>query len=135
MLSRIYVVQGVSKKGSRGQPSARAVVPLLTAPGPARPGTTAFDAGTVTITWQPPATRTDEAPGVTYNIYAVPGRWLWRGPSARHRSGAAQRRAHRGDDVLEAGAAAGAEQCFIVRSVATIGTVTIESDPQPGSCA
>jgi len=134
MLTRVYVVQGVSKKGSRGQPSARAVVPLLTAPGPARPGTTAFDAGTVTITWQPPATRTDEAPGVTYNIYAAPAA----GSGAAGAPGTAPAPLNAAPiaetTFSKPGAAAGEQQCFIVRSVATVGTVTIESDPSDPMC-
>jgi hypothetical protein len=134
MLTRVYVVQGVAKNGSRGQPSARAVMPLLTAPGPARPGATAFDAATVTISWQPPATRTDEAPGVTYNIYAAPAA----GSGAAGAPGTAPaplNAAPIGETTFsKPGAAAGEEQCFVVRSVATVGTVAIESDPSEPMC-
>lgn len=134
MLTRVYVVQGVSKNGSRGQPSARAVIPLLAAPGAARPGTTSFDAATVTITWQPPATRTDEAPGVMYNIYAAPAAGSGavatpaRAPAPLNATPVAE------TTFSRPGAAAGEEQCFVVRSVATVGTVTIESDPSDPMC-
>jgi len=133
-LSRLYVVQGVARNGSRGPASARSSVPLLTAPGPARPGPTAFDAASVTVTWQPPATSSDEAPGVTYNIYEV----------AAAGSGAAGAPAAAPLPLNPAplaeptfrreGAAPGQEQCFVVRSVATIGTASIESVPSDPMC-
>ena len=147
MLTRVYVVQGVAKNGSRGQPSARAVIPLLTAPAPARPGTTAFDASTVTITWQPPATRTDEAPGVTYNIYSVPpvapggatAGWPEATAGVQTTAPAKPPAPLNGTPIAETtfskpGAAFGTEQCFVVRSVATVGTVAIESDPSEPMC-
>jgi predicted small lipoprotein YifL len=134
MLTRVYVVQGVAKNGSRGQPSARAVIPLLTAPGPARPGTTTFDAATVTITWQPPATQTDEAPGVTYNIYAAPA--AGSGAAGVPTTAPAPLNAAPIAETAfsKPGAAAGEEQCFVVRSVATVATVPIESDPSDPMC-
>ena len=74
VLTRLYVVQGVSSKRHSGQPSARVAVPLLAAPGAARAGTAppTWDETSVTLTWQPPASTSDEAPGVLYNVYAVP---------------------------------------------------------------
>src|SRR6185503_20976162 len=69
VLTRLYVVQGVAKNGNKGAPSARVNVPLLAAPGPARPGAATYDASSVTISWNPPLTSSDEAPGVSYNVY------------------------------------------------------------------
>jgi hypothetical protein len=137
MLMRVYVVQGVAKNGSRGQPSARAVIPLLTPPAPARPGTTAFDASTVTITWQPPVARTDEAPGVMYNVYAAPMAPGAAGvPTIAPATPPAPLNATPIAETTfsKPGAAAGQEQCFVVRSVATVGTVAIESDPSEPMC-
>ena len=145
MLTRVYVVQGVAKNGSRGQPSARAVIPLLTAPAPPRQGTTAFDAATVTLTWQPPATRTDEAPGVMYNIYAAPTFAPGGGTAGKPAAGVPTTAPAMPPAPLNAtpiaettfskpGAAAGEEQCFVVRSVATVATVPIESDPSDPMC-
>jgi len=134
MLIRVYVVQGVAKNGSRGQPSQRAVIPLLTAPGAVRPGTTSFDAATVTINWQPPAARTDEAPGVTYNIYSVAAGGS--GAAGAPAAAPAPLNATPTADTTfsKPGATPGEEQCFVVRSVATIGTVAIESDPSEPMC-
>ena len=134
VLSRLYVIQGVAANGSRGATSTRVSVPLLTAPDAARAGATSFDAGSITVTWQPPPSRTDEAPGVTYNVYAV----------AAAGSGAAgvpnsapvplNPTPLTETTFSKSGADPGTEQCFIVRSVATIGTMTIESDPSDPLC-
>ena len=134
VLSRIYVIQGVAANGSRGGPSTRVSVPLLTAPDPARPGPSSFDAGSITLTWQPPASRTDEAPGVTYNVYAVPAAGSGAAgvplaaPVPLNPAPLAE------TTFAKSGADPGNEQCFIVRSVATIGTATIESDPSAPIC-
>jgi len=124
----------VAKNGTRGPASARASVPLLTPPGPAQPGTTTFDASSVTVTWQPPATRSDEAPGVTYNIYDVPAA----GSGAAGAPVAAPVPLNPAPiaetSFRREGAAPGQEQCFVVRSVATIGTASIESAPSAPIC-
>ena len=70
VLTRLYTVQGVAANGAKGPPSARVSVPLLAAPGRPRAGTTSFDQSSVTITWQPPAATSDEAPGLAYNVYS-----------------------------------------------------------------
>jgi hypothetical protein len=134
VLSRIYTVQGVARNGSRGTPSTRVTVPLLTAPGPARPGSVSFDASSVTVTWQPPASRTDEVPGVTYNIYAVPAAGTGTAsvpltaPVPLNATPLAE------TTFSRAGAETGKEQCFVVRSVASVGAAAIESDPSDPIC-
>jgi hypothetical protein len=133
-LTRLYVVQGVAKNGTRGPASVRTSVPLLTPPGPAQPGSSTFDATSVTVTWQPPVTRSDEAPGVTYNIYEVPAA----GSGAAAAPVAAPVPLNPAPIAETAfrreGAVPGQEQCFVVRSVATIGTASIESAPSPPIC-
>ncbi len=134
VLSRIYLVQGVARNGTRGPASVRANVPLLDAPGPARPATTSYDASSVTITWQPPASRSDEAPGVTYNVYAAPA--ADSGAAGAPASAPAPLNAAPLTETTfkHEGATAGKEQCFIVRSVATVGAAAIESDPSDPIC-
>jgi hypothetical protein len=134
VLTRLYVVQGVAKNGNKGAPSARVNVPLLAPPGAARPGAASFDAATVTVSWNPPATSSDEAPGVAYNVYAVPAA----GSAA---SGApVTAPVPLNDKPLDvtsfahAGAEAGKEQCFVVRSVATVDAAAIESAPSEPIC-
>jgi hypothetical protein len=134
VLSRIYVVQGVAANGSRGATSARVTVPLLLAPDPARSGQSSFDAGSISLTWQPPVSRTDEVSGVAYNVYAVQAAGSGAAgvpltaPTPLNPSPLAE------TTFSKSGADAGKEQCFIVRSVATIGTIAIESDPSEPIC-
>jgi hypothetical protein len=138
VLTRLYVLQGVTSNRRPGTPSARFEVPLLSAPGPARPGAEAtWDETSVTISWQPPASTSDEVPGVTYNVYAVPAV----GSDASVKAVApVAAPVPLNEKPLDAttfahdGAAPGKEQCFIVRSVATVGTALIESDPSSPLC-
>jgi hypothetical protein len=137
ILTRMYVLMGVPKNGKGTMPSARVSVPLLQAPGAPRPGTPSADETSVTVAWEPPPSTTDEAPGVLYNVYAVPadGAAKPEAPAARpappvplnDKPLAEQRFVH-------AGAAVGTEQCFVVRSVAAAGNALIESDPSRPMC-
>jgi hypothetical protein len=135
VLTRLYVLQGVTANRRPGTPSARLEVPLLSAPGPARPGAApTWDETSVTVSWQPPASASDEVPGVSYNVYAVPaaGSALSGVPVTAP--------VPLNEKPLEAttfardGAEPGKEQCFVVRSVATVGTAMIESDPSAPIC-
>jgi hypothetical protein len=136
VLTRLYVIAGMSSNRHRGAPSVRLEVPLLSAPGAARPSSTpaAFDETSVTVTWQPPATTSDEAPGVLYNVYAVPA--AGSGPTGLPLSAPVPLNDKPLDVTTFAheGAVAGKEQCFVVRSVAAVGTAFIESDPSDPIC-
>lgn len=136
VLTRLYVVRGMSSNRRAGLPSARVEVPLLAAPGPARPGATAptWDESSVTVTWQPPASTSDEASGVLYNVYAVPA--AGSAPSGAPVAAPVPLNAKPLDvtTFARSGAEPGTEQCFTVRSVATVGTATIESDPSDPIC-
>jgi hypothetical protein len=137
VLTRVYVVEGVPKGGRGFMPSPRLEVPLLLAPGAPRPGTPTADETSVTLTWQPPPSTTDELPGVLYNVYgAPPSATVPADAPAEQRSApqplndkplAEQLFTHRG-------AEAGKEQCFVVRSVAAVGTTSIESEPTAPIC-
>jgi hypothetical protein len=137
VLTRLYVLEGVPKKGKGAMPSPRIEVPLLQAPGVPRPAAPTVDETSVTVAWQPPPSTTDESPGVLYNVYAAPG--VGSTPPAAQAARpsapvplndkplAEQKFAH-------AGAEAGKEQCFVVRSVAAVGNALIESDPSGPMC-
>jgi hypothetical protein len=132
VLTRIYFVQGVPKGGKGTTPSPRLDVPLLQAPGVPRPGAPTSDETSVTVMWEPPPSTTDESPGVSYNVYVA--------------SGAADAGAKpvaptplndkplTEEKFTHAGADAGKEQCFVVRSVATVGSAAIESNPSAPVC-
>jgi hypothetical protein len=146
VLTRVYVVQGVPKGGKGAMPSPRLEVPLLQPPGAPRAGATSADETSVTVTWEPPPSSTDEAPGVTYNVYAVTSA----GSSAAGANGASAAAATTAERSLapaplnpaplseatftHAGAEPGKQQCFAVRSVAAVGTAAIESDPTSPIC-
>ena len=136
VLTRLYTVRGVSTKGNAGQPAARVEVPLLTAPGPARPGAPpTFEETKVAITWQPPASTSDEAPGVLYNVYAVAAAGATPvDPMPAAAPVPLNAAPFDGTAFVSLGAIPGQEKCFVVRSVAVIGTASIESEPTAPIC-
>jgi hypothetical protein len=136
VLTRTYIVRGVAKNGNGGAVTQRIDIPLLAAPGPARVGEPpSWDEKSVTIHWNPPAASTDEVPGVLYNIYSVPASGSGDGGAA---SSAAPLPLNPGaipdTSFVHEGAAPGKAQCFVVRSVATVGTAYIESEPSNPIC-
>jgi hypothetical protein len=106
-------------------------VPLI-APPPA-PGAlaTAFSEGAVTVTWLPVVAESAAARPKTYNVYA-----------ARTTSDAQEAAAPaplnptplEAPSFEHAGAGPGVEQCFVVRTVETIGGTAIESEPSARAC-
>jgi hypothetical protein len=136
VLSRLYVIQGVAKNGSKGPASARVTVPLLAAPAPPRPGTGTFTADAVTVQWDPPPSQSDEASGVTYNVYpyAAPATASATGDLALAAPVPLNDKPIAETAFTQAGAKPDQEQCFVVRSVATVGTATIESNASDPIC-
>jgi predicted small lipoprotein YifL len=135
VLTRIYVARGVARNGDAGPPSARVTVPLLAAPGAARrAGSASFDAASVTLTWNPPATRSDEAPGVAYNVYAVPAAGSGAAGVPATAPVPLNEKPLEATTFTHAGAEPGKEQCFVVRSVATVEGGAIESEPSEPIC-
>jgi hypothetical protein len=149
VLTRMYVLLGVSAKKQQGTPSARIEVPLLAAPGAARAGPPAtFDETSVTVNWNAPATTSDEASGVLYNVYAVPAAGSV--PAGMPVSAPVPLNLKPLDVTTFAhdGAVAGKQQCFVVRSVAVVGATApavavpaaaptgamIESEPSEPIC-
>jgi hypothetical protein len=86
----------------------------------------------VSLSWTPPPSSTDEALGVTYNVYAAPA-----APESAPATKAPVPLNPAPLTVLtyeHSGAAPGKEQCFAVRTVATVANVPIESEPSPIGC-
>lgn len=137
VLTRIYVAQGVPKTGRGGLASPRLEVPLLQPPGAPQPAAPTADETSVTVKWEPPAATTDEAPGVLYNVYAVPSAGAAPGGAPAPRVSAPQPLNDKPiaeQTFVHAGAQAGKEQCFVVRSVAALGTSMIESEASKPVC-
>ena len=135
VLTRSYVLRGVARNGNIGAPTVRLDVPLLAAPGAPRPGSSpTWDEASVTITWNPPAAATDEAPGVLYNVYAAPAAGAGPAAAAATAPEPLNPKSLEEPSFTHAGAEPGKEQCFLIRSVATVGAATIESDPSDPIC-
>src|SRR5262249_47033601 len=138
VLTRLYVVQGVPKSGRGMVPPPRLEVPLLGAPGAPRAGTSTADETSVTVNWDPPPQMTDEELGLRYNVYAAPAAAAAPPPGAPPARPSAPAPLNpqpiAEQTFVHAGAEPGKEQCFVVRTVAAVGTALIESDPSRPIC-
>jgi hypothetical protein len=135
VLTRSYVIRGVARNGNLGTPTVRLDVPLLAAPEPPRPaGSPSWDEHSVTIAWNPPAVATDEAPGVLYNVYAAPVAGAENAGTPAAAPEPLNPKPLEETSFTHPGAEPGKEQCFVVRSVATVGASTIESEPGAPIC-
>jgi hypothetical protein len=142
---RSYIAVGIGKRGRMGLLSTPARVPMVPPPGaPPQPHIT-YDEKTISLSWEgdaPPAApaEADVLPSrslvspptkVTYNVYAI-------APPAP--TGEAQKDVKlTGSPVADLryddrGIAFGVERCFIVRSVESIGPLSVEGDPSPKAC-
>ena len=154
--SRTYVTVGINKRGRRGPVSRRVAVPLV--PPPARPSTplVSYDETTITVTWtatgslpQKPAGAPAGAdvlpsnpigptlPPIAYHVYDVSPADVTSGSSGTARAPAETRltkmpiaEAQFSDARIEWGA----ERCYVVRAVETVGDLTLESDGAPPAC-
>jgi predicted small lipoprotein YifL len=154
--SRTYVSVGVNHRGRRGPVSGRVAVPLV--PPPPRPPTplVSYNETTVTVTWTAadigslplkpaggpadvlPSTRIGPAPPpIAYNVYEVSAADAKSGSSPTPGAPAETRltrapvpEAHFSDARIEWGA----ERCYVVRAVETVGSLTLESDAAPPAC-
>lgn len=161
--SRTYVAVGFSANGRKGPMSRRAAVPLMSPPPPPAPPTITYTETAITVTWMPPAglgqvqqpaagqvqqPAAEEVlpatligvtpPALTYNVYEA----LREPTSASPDTGAPKPGGTRltGSPVSDPTYTDnrivwGAERCYDVRTVETIGGLSIESDAPPPACA
>jgi hypothetical protein len=115
---RVYAVQGATKNGRAGQPSARAELPLVDLPGaPSAPFATVTEKA-IAITWVAPAAEVPPA----FNVYKRDGTDpLNPAPVAA-------------PPFEQPGVVWGTESCFVVRAVQKIGAAAIESAPSDPVC-
>jgi hypothetical protein len=118
---RIYVVRGISRAGRPGAPSARVNVPLVSPAG--APTAVVAQLPTekaIVVEWTPPVAEPGSSP-LAFNVYRGTGAPLNQAPLS--------------DVKFEFPTVEyGKEQCFIVRTIQTIQSVTIESDASPPAC-
>jgi len=153
-VSRTYVSVGINKRGRRGPVSRRVAIPLV--PPPPRPPTPSvnYDETTITVAWtavearpqpQKPA-GADVLPSrpigpaqspLAYNVYEVPPPEPVSGSGGSPRAPAETLltkmpvpEARFSDARIEWGA----NRCYVVRAVETVGDLTLESDAGPAGC-
>jgi hypothetical protein len=137
--SRSYVGVGITTRGRKGSISKRAAVPLVPPPPtPSSPRVT-YDERAVTVTWapvdpgpsvQPPASADElpstpigmPAPTFAYNVYDTgSSSKLTRTPTAE-------------TQFSDPRVVWGERRCYTVRTVETLGALTIESDAPEAAC-
>jgi len=121
--TRIYAIRGLSRSGRPGPASARIILPLL--PPVAPPSSVAAQLPTaqaVIVDWTPPVAEAG-LPPLSFNVY-------------RHEAVGPPLNPSPVTDVkLEIGGVEyGKEQCFVVRTVQALDSVTIESAPSAPAC-
>jgi predicted small lipoprotein YifL len=143
MPTRTYLAIGISTQGRRGQFSRQASVPLVTAPAALPQPSVKYDENGVTVAWQaagaapgasePPAARLDSrpigcsSPAVGYHVYEIaatppqPETRLTDQPLGA-------------SPFVDSRMTWGAERCYTVRAVHSIGALSVESGPAPPVC-
>lgn len=142
--TRTYLAVGISTQNRRGQFSRQVSVPLVAAPAALSQPSLKYDESGVTVAWQPAdappgadepsgsrlAVRPigcSSPPGVGYHVYEVamtppqPETRLTEQPLAA-------------PPFVDPRIAWGTERCYTVRSVYSIGPLSVESEPAPPVC-
>jgi hypothetical protein len=116
--ARLYVVRGVTKKGRPGPPSTRVELPLVDPPAaPPVPAATTTETSIV-LTWLPAPSETP----IAYNIYKKGG------ADPINPAPVAEGKYER------AGVTFGTEECFTLRAVQKVASVSLESTPSDAVC-
>jgi len=135
VLTRTYAGVGVNTHGKRGPVSRRVSVPLVPPPPSPPPPKIGYDEHALTLKWSPAAVEGGLLPSyplggsepvLTYRVYEVPKPPapevpLTKTPIAE-------------TTFTEAGVTFGVERCFAVRTVATMGPLSVESGEAPPAC-
>ena len=121
--TRIYAIRGLSRSGRPGVPSTRVVVPLLGAvPPPTAVAAQLPTEKAVVVDWTPPVAEPGGTP-LAFNVYRREDTATPLNPSPL------------ADVKFETGSVEyGKEQCYVVRTVQTFQSVTLESPPSAPGC-
>ena len=152
VLSRTYAAIGISTSGKKGAMSKRAAAPLVPPPpAPAKP-TITYDEKQVTVAWPPvivsglvqepaqgdvlPSTPIGvPVPKVSYNVYAVPaGDADTDGVDASRPAAKLTSAPVAETQFVDGRIVWGERRCYTVRAVATVGDLTVESNPAAPEC-
>lgn len=116
--ARLYIVRGVTKKGRPGPPSTRVELPLVEPPAAPPVPAAATTETSILITWSPPPSKTP----IAYNVYKKGGvDPINPGPVTEGK-------------YERTGVIFGTEECFTLRAVQKVGSVTLESTPSDSVC-
>jgi len=150
--SRTYVGVGISTRGKKGPLSKRVSVPLVPPPPPPVKPTITYDEKTITIVWPPvviaaagagsadddvlPSTPIGQyAPALAYNVYDV-AQQPADAPAQSAGTFVKLTKTPVTDATFDdARIAWGEKRCYLVRTIETVGGLTIESDASPTECA
>jgi hypothetical protein len=151
--SATYVAAAFSTRGRRGPLSRRVVVPLAPPPPPPSSLEIGYDETRIRVSWRPPPSfvppeQTDgllprrliglALPALGFHVYDVSsgqGDDQTRGASALPGPQRLTDRPLAQPGYEDRRLEWGATRCFSVRTVATVGTLALESDPAPPACA
>lgn len=121
VVRRIYIVRGLTRGGRAGQPSQRAVLPLLDLPAPPTDVTLTHNEQALTVSWTAPVSNLDAAPA-TFNVYAADG------------TGPLNPAPLSATTFVRQGVTFGTEECFVVRTAVAAANATLESASTTPKC-
>jgi hypothetical protein len=140
-VTRVYLVRGVTKKGHPGTPSVRVVVPIVPPPPPPTGLTVDYSEASVTLAWKAPdQTSTEPHAAVKYNVYPQTPAPASASPATPAAPGLVSVAPALNAAPLETpsfehpGAEPGKPQCFVVTTVETVASMSIESAPTDPVC-
>ena len=141
--ARVYAAVGVARNGKRGPWSRRLLVPLVPPPSPPTMPSFEYDEKAISVTWEPVQRPAADPEGVlpsrvlganpvaiTYNVYDVsPGDAGGSGAGLKLTSAAIA-----ATKFVDTRMAWGAQRCYGVRALETVGGMVIESDAALTKC-
>ena len=122
MPTRIYAVRGIARNGRPGQPSPRLTLPLVDRLPPPSNVQVTFTASAISVTWLPPVADAGATAPLAFNVYgADPMVPLNKAPLTT-------------PAFERAGVEFGKDECFVIRTVARTGAVSLESAATERAC-
>ena len=125
VVTRVYVIRGVSLNGRPGQPSERVTLPVAALPAPPTGVTASFTPTAINLTWLPPVAAdvlSAFAPAPLFNVYTGTGTVPLNDKPLSTTA------------FTREGVTFGTEECFTVRTALTSGNITIESPASAPVC-
>jgi hypothetical protein len=129
--SRTYIGVGINKGGRKGAVSKRAAVPLIPPPPPPSALNITYSESAVLIAWSPPTPDQNASGSLSYNVYEVPSESL---AGQKLPETPLTKKPIADERFSDARIIWGATRCYVIRTVKSVETLTIESDAAPRAC-